>query len=111
MLKSSFLRAAAQPSQSDAALFILLQPCRRTNIAYQGQALRPLGFPLYRPAKRAIPVALKALRKHPMGPQARPRLKPYASYLLQNEAPFVEQPIAIASAPMLSKLRPQWLSQ
>lgn len=110
MLAASAKHVPAPVNSISVSLFILVGPQPATATAYLGQALRPIGFPLYRQVRRFVPIALKALRRRPFGRRSRSRAKPYASYLLRNEAPFVEQPIAMATAPELAKLRPQWLS-
>ena len=105
--------AAAKPQASKPAsisLFLLFQPAIRIGPAYQGEALRAFGSPLYSGIKRSTPIGLKALRRRPFGRRSRKAVKPYASYFLSHQAPFVEKPIAIATSPDLAKLRANWLS-
>lgn len=114
-LSTFVLKVIARPYSRAArtlsvSLFTLAIPHTASCQAYAGEALRPLGAALYKHSRRVAPLALRALKRRPMGKRPRPRAKPYASHLLRLEAPFVEQPLAIATAPDLAKLRPHWLS-
>lgn len=82
----------------------------RNGPIYRGQVLRPFGGPLVKHPKHTTPIALKALYRRPKGPKTRRALRPYASYLLRLEAPFVDQPIAQATNPVLKKLSLHWAS-
>ena len=110
MLATSSKKALQTSHTFGPSLFRLAKPTTPLAPAYRGEALRPLGAPLYRYTRRISSVTLQALRRRPRGRKIRRRVRPYASYLLRKEAPFVEQPMARATAPVLSKLRPRWLS-
>lgn len=113
---STFVLAASLKSTSytpvpiGPGIFRLAYPTVALARAYKGEALRPFGAPLYRYTRRIAPITLRALKRRPRGRKLHRRVRPYASYLLRKEAPFVEQPVARATAPTLSKLRPRWLS-
>ena len=110
VLATSAKSALQTPSALGPGLFRLAKPTIPVARAYRGEALRPFGAPLYRSTRRLSAITLQALRRRPRGRKVRRRVRPYASYLLRKEAPFVEQPMARATAPILSKLRPRWLS-
>lgn len=84
----------------------LLKPLIVAPLAYPGQALRPFGTALYGRGRFQPPIAPKALQRRPRGPRVKKNAKPYASYFLRNEQPFTEQPVAVASAPVLRRLSP-----
>lgn len=110
VLTASSNCSPSTPRPLAPGLFRLSKPTVALTRAYHGEALRPFGAPLYRSTRRVPPITLQALRRRPRGRKARRLARPYASYLLRKEAPFVEQPVARATAPILAKLRPRWLS-
>lgn len=97
------LKQSAESRSVLQALVLTYMPDRNGPV-YRGQVLRPFGGPLFRHPKHTTPIALKALQRRPKGPGTRRALKPYASYLLRLEAPFVDQPIAVATNPVLKRL-------
>lgn len=111
-LSSFVLLASARPTpptpqQGGSNLFSLAWPVNALAPSYKGVVLRPFGAVLLKATHRYPPIALKALPRRPRGHFRPKRPRPYASHLLRNEAPFVEQPVARAMVPYLGKLRPK----
>lgn len=94
------------------------QPYVLQRLAYSGTAFRPFGGLLYRPRLPSPPLALIALKRRRRRPPLvyrpyrgrRRSFRPYAGYFLRLEAPFVEQPVALASFPTLRRLSKAWTS-